>query len=187
MVEPTNVKPRSRSARLSASDSGVRGGTSFRLRQAFWRGAPPTKPQTKRSKVPISARSARKARAFWTVPRTLRRFRTMPGIGEERADLGGPVAGHLPWGEAVEGAPVPRALPEDRDPGEARLRALEAEELEEAPVVVERHAPLAVVIRAIERIGRAPGAASAIGRVGRGAACHGVLLCSHSNGSRWAG
>ena len=90
MVEPTNVKPRSRRARLSASDSGVRGGTSLRLRQVFWRGAPPTKPQTKRSKVPSSARSARKARAFWTVPRILSRFRTMPGSARSERTLAAP-------------------------------------------------------------------------------------------------
>ena len=187
MVEPTNVKPRSRSARLSASDSGVRGGTSLRLRQAFWRGAAADEAPDEAVEAPELRPERQEGAGVLDRAPDLESVPDDARVGEERADLGGPVAGHLPGGEAVEGAPVPRALAEDRDPGEARLRALEAQELEEPPVVVERHAPLAVVIRAIERIGRAPGASNAIGGVGRGAACHGVLLCSYSNGSRWAG
>ena len=120
-------------------------------------------------------------------PRDLEPIADDAGIGEERADLGRVVAGHLPGIEAVEGAPVGRALPENRDPGEAGLGALEAEELEEPAVVVERNAPLAVVVRAVERVGPGPAAAGAVVGAGAGERAMRVLLCSHSNGSRWAG
>src|SRR5262245_10073418 len=60
--------------------------------------------------------------------------------------------------EARERAAVGFALPEDRVPAEARLRALERDELEQHDVVVHGHAPLAVVV--LEHGGRAcPGAA----------------------------
>src|SRR5262249_59413555 len=54
-----------------------------------------------------------------------------PRVGQERADLGRLVARHLPRIEAVEGTPVSGPLPEDRDPSEPGLRALEAPGLEE--------------------------------------------------------
>src|SRR5262249_11282810 len=109
------------------------------------------------------------------------------GVGQERADLGCSVGGDLPRVEAVESAPVARPLPEDRDPREPGLRALEAQELEEPPVVVERYAPLAVVVRAVKGIsGSGPAATDASVGVGRRTVRHGVLLCNHSDGSRWA-
>jgi hypothetical protein len=58
------------------------------------------------------------------------------GIGEERPDPGRAVGGDLPRIEAIEGPAVARPLPEDGDPREAGLGALEAQELEEPAVVV---------------------------------------------------
>jgi hypothetical protein len=108
-------------------------------------------------------------------------------IGEELPDPGRPVVGDLPGMEAVEGAAVRRPLPEDRDPGEAGLSALQAQELEEPSIVVQGDAPLAIVIRAVERVGAGPAAAGAVVGAGGRRARHGVVLCSHSDGSRWAG
>jgi hypothetical protein len=49
--------------------------------------------------------------------------------------------------EAGESPPVSRALAEDGRPAEPRLGAFQDEQLEEPAVVVQGHAPLAVVIR----------------------------------------
>src|SRR5207245_11189678 len=56
------------------------------------------------------------------------------------------VAHDLRGVESVERLPVPRAAAQDHGPAEARLRALEDQELEQLPVVVERHPPLSVMI-----------------------------------------
>src|SRR5690349_11753032 len=52
------------------------------------------------------------------------------------------------------------ALAEDRAPGESRLETLQAELLEETPVIGDRESPFAVVIRGVQRIvgGRPPAA-----------------------------
>src|SRR5690606_6871528 len=60
--------------------------------------------------------------------------------------------------EAVEDLPVALPLAQDGDPGEARLRSFEDQELEQALVVAHRHAPLLVVVGDVERIRAAPGA-----------------------------
>src|SRR5262249_23716760 len=54
--------------------------------------------------------------------------------------------------EFRERLPVVLALAQDRDPGEAGLRALEQEEFEQLAVVVQRNAPLGVVVFDVERI-----------------------------------
>src|SRR5262249_10235520 len=89
------------------------------------------------------------------------------GIGAKRAHLCGPGGGNFAGIEAVEGAPVAGALPENRDPGEAGLRAFEAEQLEEPPLVVEGDPPLAIMVRAVKRVGAAPRAADGLGAVAR--------------------
>ena len=61
--------------------------------------------------------------------------------------------------EAGEGAAEILALAQDRQPGEAGLKALEAELLEQAAVVGDRPAPFVVVIGRDSRHGRAPPAA----------------------------
>ena len=57
--------------------------------------------------------------------------------------------------DRIERFPVRRPLPENRDPAQPRLRALEGEHLEQPPIVVEGHAPLLVVV-AGRRAGRYP-------------------------------
>ena len=53
-----------------------------------------------------------------------------------------------------------RALPQDRQPAQAGLGALEDEELEVLPVVVDRHAPLGVVVADVVHVRPAPLAAN---------------------------
>jgi hypothetical protein len=65
--------------------------------------------------------------------------------------------------EACERATVPLALAQDRGPGEAGLRSLEREHLEELPLVVHRHTPLLIVVREVQRVvERCPRASRAI-------------------------
>ena len=61
--------------------------------------------------------------------------------------------------EAGERLPEVVALPQDRQPGEARLEPLEHELLEQAAVVVDREAPLGVVVGLVLGRRRAPEAA----------------------------
>src|SRR5690606_32062217 len=61
--------------------------------------------------------------------------------------------------EVIERLPVRRPFAQNRDPAETRLRTLENQHLEQAPVVVQRHAPLGVVVLEIQRIVAWPGAA----------------------------
>jgi hypothetical protein len=73
--------------------------------------------------------------------------------------------------EAAEGAPEVLPLPEDRDPGEPGLEALEAELLEEPAVVRHGEAPLAVVVGEVGRLGAGPRAAR-----------HAVVAAQHAGG-----
>src|ERR1051325_1968167 len=79
-----------------------------------------------------------------------------PGVRQERRDFAFVVAGPLLRVEPAEGTPVGVALPEDGDPAQPRLRSLEDEEFEKAPVVVDGNAPFLVVIRDVERVGARP-------------------------------
>jgi hypothetical protein len=81
------------------------------------------------------------------------------GIGEERPHLGRSIGRHLRGIEVREGAAIVLALLEDGGPGEPRLRALEDQELEEPPLVVERGPPLPVVILLHHRVASRPAAA----------------------------
>lgn len=58
--------------------------------------------------------------------------------------------------EAVERPPEVLALAQDRQPREAGLEAFETELFEEAPVVVDRKAPLGVVVGLVLGRGGAP-------------------------------
>ena len=73
-------------------------------------------------------------------------------------DLHRPEARNLPRVEVGEDPSVTLALTEHRDPSQAGLRALEDQLLEQQPVIVDRHAPLVVMIRHVERVIPAPGA-----------------------------
>src|SRR5579859_4260527 len=78
------------------------------------------------------------------------------------------VASHLLRVEAMIGAAVVVALVQDGGPGEPRLGALQDQELEQQPLVVERHTPFLVVVSGVDRIGRrCPGTTDfAIGMLG---------------------
>jgi hypothetical protein len=82
------------------------------------------------------------------------------------AEQGGPAAGvepcHAGGVEVLVHLAVAIALAEDGLPTQAGLGALEDEELEQGAVVVDRHAPLEVVVRAGE-VGSGPGAGWHIG------------------------
>src|SRR5712692_11020672 len=68
------------------------------------------------------------------------------GIGHQSLHVARPETRDLCRVEPDEGPAVVVALVEDRRPGEARLRAFEDQDLEEAPIVVDRHSPFLVVI-----------------------------------------
>ena len=84
------------------------------------------------------------------------------------------VRGRSPRRRAIAIAPA-----KDGDPGEPRLGALQAEQLEERAVIGDRHAPLGVVVRQVERVRLAPAAPHQIARV-----AHGLDDSGHERG-RW--
>jgi hypothetical protein len=88
------------------------------------------------------------------------------GVGEEPRALPRVEARDLRGIEAAVRAPIGLALAQHRDPREPRLRALEDQHLEETAVIVDRNAPLLVVIGDVERIVPGPAAAA------RGASGH---------------
>ena len=129
------------------------------VHQVFWRGRPPTKPHKKRSKEPLS---------FWRpqegpgVPHGTLHLEPVPDdprIGQEPLNSRGPEPGHPGGIEAGEGPPVALALAEDGQPRQPGLGPLQHEELEEHAVVVDRDAPLAVVVVEVERVRADPPAA----------------------------
>ena len=114
------------------------------------------------SKLPNSFCTARNAFALLIVSRSsvdCVRCR----LGEQPA-LGARVeARDLARIETRECLPVRVALSKNRDPAQARLRALERQHLEEPAIVVHRDTPFAIVVANVKRIGSAPGAASWFG------------------------
>ena len=68
--------------------------------------------------------------------------------------------------KAIKGVAVVLALPEDRLPAQPRLRAFETEEFKELPVIMQRHAPLFIVI-AHHDLALGPGTAVEFGYVQR--------------------
>ena len=62
--------------------------------------------------------------------------------------------------EILEGAAEVVALAEDRDPAQARLKAFEADLLEQPPVVGDRPAPFVIVVVDVELIGAGPRASA---------------------------
>ena len=86
-----------------------------------------------------------------------------PRVRKQPVDISVVIAGDLPRIEAIEGAPEVVALAQDRQPRQAGLEALQAQLLEQPPVVVDRVAPLVVVVRAVQRVaGRPPAARPAV-------------------------
>ena len=78
------------------------------------------------------------------------------GVGEQPLDVALGVAGDHLRVEAVEGLAERHPLAQDGDPREAGLEALEAQQLEQRPLVAQRRAPLAVVVVDVEGIVAAP-------------------------------
>jgi hypothetical protein len=71
------------------------------------------------------------------------------GVGEQARQVMRIVAGDLFRVEIVERAPIMVPLAQDGQPVEAGLRAFENQHLEQAAVVVNRYAPLFIVIELI--------------------------------------
>ena len=86
-----------------------------------------------------------------------------PGVAEEPLDVAVAEARDALGIEAAEATAERLALAQDRDPGEPRLEALEAQPLVEAALVAYRPPPLLVVVRDVRRVGRRP-AADRLGR-----------------------
>ena len=146
MVEPTNLKPRRCRSLLKASDSGTG-------RRHLGHLAPAVDPRPAADEFPAVAREAAEL--------ALHR-QEQPGIDDRRLhlepvaddavelqqplDLARVEARHAGRVEAGERLAVALALAQDRRPAETGLRALEDQELEQAPVVVHRYAPFTVVV-----------------------------------------
>src|ERR1700674_2622567 len=80
------------------------------------------------------------------------------GVVEQLVDVTVGEPCDLRWVEAGECAAETVSLSQDRQPGEARLEAFEAELLVDADLVDDGAAPLIVVIRDVVGCGRAPAA-----------------------------
>ncbi len=134
----------------SASDFGVsRPGCP-----AIW---PPSRPygasrrrtaRCRRRSVPNSFCTARNACALRHAASIFRRLRMMPGSGEQRAstcaasilrDLARIETGRTPCG-------TPSRFLRIVDPAQSGLRPLEHQQLEQAPIVMHRHAPLFIMV-----------------------------------------
>ena len=88
-------------------------------------------------------------------------------IGHQAVDVIGSEAGDGLDLEIGEGGAEALPLAQDREPGEPRLEALQAELLEEAPIVGDRPPPFAVVVGPVQLVAGAPPAAGdAIGLEG---------------------
>ena len=109
----------------------------------------------------LARRSARSARlALLMVDSILPRWRTMPASLSSRVTSRAPNLATLLDVEAGEGAAEVLALPQDRQPRQAGLKAFEADLLEQARVVGDRPAPFAVVVGGVLGRARAPEAAA---------------------------
>src|SRR3989454_5730759 len=63
---------------------------------------------------------------------------------------------HFPHIEVLECLPEIVALAQDGNPAQPRLKALQGQHLKDLPIVMDRHAPLLVVILAVQRVLPAP-------------------------------
>ena len=80
------------------------------------------------------------------------------GVGQQACCVGLTVTGNARDIEIVERRAVVLAFAQNRQPTQSSLCAFEDQEFEQPPIVVQRHPPLAVVIRLIQRIVPAPNA-----------------------------
>src|SRR5437764_13879910 len=91
------------------------------------------------------------------------------GVCEQPPDVAVAEAGDTLEVEARECRAEVLALPQDREPRQPGLEALQAQLLEQSLLVVDREAPLGVVVRAVD-----------LGRVAPEAACDAVLAAPES-------
>src|SRR4029450_1485338 len=70
-----------------------------------------------------------------------------PGIGEERFDSRRSKSGDTSGIELRKRLSISQPLLEDRFPAQTGLRALERQEFEQDAIVVDRHAPLRIMVR----------------------------------------
>src|SRR5579864_110921 len=87
------------------------------------------------------------------------------GVAEQPPDVAGAEARYLCRVEPGKGAAVVFALLQDREPGETSLGAFQGQELEQPPVVMNRDAPLAVVVTDVQIVAQAPWTALRFGHV----------------------
>jgi hypothetical protein len=80
------------------------------------------------------------------------------GVAEQPFDVPLVEAGDALGVEPLKCSAECLPLPQDRDPGETRLEALEAEALVDALLGRDRATPLLIVVGVVERIGRLPAA-----------------------------
>jgi len=73
-------------------------------------------------------------------------------VGEQPRDVVVAEGGDARGVEVAEGGAERRPLAQDRQPGQARLERLEADPLEDAPLVADGDAPLLVVVAGVERV-----------------------------------
>ena len=85
------------------------------------------------------------------------------GVCEQTCDIARTHAGDPLDFEAGESRPEALALAQDGEPRQSRLEALEADLLEQAPVIRDRESPLVIVVGDVERIVAAPPAARLTG------------------------
>src|ERR1700733_9687943 len=98
-------------------------------------------------------------------------------IGQQRRNLRLVVARHLTRIESIECGAVSRPLLEDSDPAQAGLRSFQDQQLKQCAVIVQRHAPLGVVVSDREFIAR-PGATLDLRRLSQPKRC----LAQYSSG-----
>ena len=108
--------------------------------------------RTTRAAPSSGTSSASVARALPITASILPRCRTIPASPSSRSTSRSPKPAIVADVPAGERASVALALAQDRRPGEARLRALQVEQLEEHLLVAHGHAPLLVVVGDVERI-----------------------------------
>ena len=146
IVGPTNLKPRRSMSLLIAADTSVEAGQVGHRLDAVDDGlAAYEGPDVRVQRAELALHGQRRLRVA-DGGGDLGAVADDSRVGEQALGVGGPVGGDAGDVPALEGAPVSFAALEDRLPAQAGLGALQGQQLEQACVVVLRHAPLLVVV-----------------------------------------
>ena len=86
-----------------------------------------------------------------------------PCVAQQHLHLGFTPAGNGPGIESGKGRPEGRALAQDGDPGQARLKPVQHQLFPQRTAVAFRHAPFGIMIGNIDRVDAAPGAPGRFG------------------------